>query len=77
MIIYGDFHSLGGTPKWLVYKANPIEMDDLGVPPFMETSIYLYYLYIILYMMYMNKSYIYMHLYIYIHCTMETSLVYL
>ena len=27
----------GGTPKWMVYKGNPIEMDDLGVPPFMET----------------------------------------
>ena len=24
----------GGTLKWLVYKGNPIEMDDLGVPPF-------------------------------------------
>ena len=27
----------GGTPKWLVYKGNPTKMDDLGVPPFMET----------------------------------------
>ena len=23
-----------GTPKWMVYKENPIKMDDLGVPPF-------------------------------------------
>ena len=29
----------GGTPKWMVYEGNPIEMDDLGVPPFMETPI--------------------------------------
>ena len=29
-----------GVPlKWLVYKGNPIKMDDLGVPPFMETAI--------------------------------------
>jgi len=30
----------GGTPKWMVYKGNPIEIDDLGVTPFMETPIY-------------------------------------
>ena len=24
----------GGTPKWMVYNGNPIEMDDLGVPLF-------------------------------------------
>ena len=29
----------GGTPKWMVYRENPTEMDDLGVPPFQETSI--------------------------------------
>ena len=30
----------GGTPKWMVYfMENPIKMDDLGVPPFMETPI--------------------------------------
>ena len=23
-----------GTPKWMVYKEHPIEMDHLGVPPF-------------------------------------------
>ena len=33
---------MGGTPKWMVYKftklmENPIEMDDLVAPPFMET----------------------------------------
>ena len=33
----------GGTPKWMAYKftkvimENPIEMDDLVAPPFMET----------------------------------------
>ena len=26
-------------PKWLVYRWEPIKMDDLGVPPLMETSI--------------------------------------
>ena len=28
----------GGTPKWMVYMEKPIKMDDLGVPPFKETS---------------------------------------
>ena len=28
-----------GTPKWMVYKENPIKMDDLGVPLFLETPI--------------------------------------
>ena len=26
-----------GTPKWMVYKGNPIKMDDLGVPLLLET----------------------------------------
>jgi len=30
-----------GTPKWMVYNGNPIERDDLGVPLFSETPIYL------------------------------------
>ena len=29
-----------GTPKWMVYKENPIKMDDLGVPLFLETTTY-------------------------------------
>ena len=30
--------SLYGTPKWMVYfMENPIKMDDLGVPLFLET----------------------------------------
>ena len=29
-----------GTPKWMIYMENRIEMDDLGVPLFSETSIY-------------------------------------
>ena len=29
-----------GTPKWMVYNGNPIKMDDLGVPLFLETPIY-------------------------------------
>ena len=29
-----------GTPKWIVYfMENPIKMDDLGVPLFLETPI--------------------------------------
>ena len=28
-----------GTPKWMVYNGNPIKMDDLGVPLFLETPI--------------------------------------
>ena len=36
----GGFHSHGGTPKWMVYfMGNPIKLDDIGVPPFQETSI--------------------------------------
>ena len=30
-----------GTPEWMVkIMENPVKMDDLGVPPFKETSIY-------------------------------------
>ena len=38
---YGCFHKIGGKPpKWMVnIMENPIKMDDLGVPPFLETSI--------------------------------------
>ena len=31
-----------GTPKWMVIVEIPIKMDDLGVPLFLETSIYCY-----------------------------------
>ena len=37
---YGCFQKMGGTPKWMVYNGTPIEMDDLGIPLFLETSIY-------------------------------------
>ena len=30
----------GGTPKWMVIMENPIKIDDLGVPLFLETPIY-------------------------------------
>ena len=31
----------GGPPKWMVYfMENPIKIDDLGVPLFLETPIY-------------------------------------
>ena len=29
-----------GTPEWMVIMETPIKMDDLGVPLFLETSIY-------------------------------------
>ena len=38
--IYMGVSKNGGTPKWMVkIMENPIKMDDLGVPPFKETSI--------------------------------------
>ena len=41
-----------GTPKWIVYNGKPIKMDDLGVPLFLETPIYIYtYLWILWYCM--------------------------
>ena len=44
---------------------NPIRMDDLGVPPFAETSIYLY-IYIHTYTHIYICVYIYVYIYIYI-----------
>ena len=32
-----------GTPKWMVYLENPIKVDDLGVPPFSETPMYVFF----------------------------------
>ena len=40
--LFGDFHGHGDTPIWMVYEGNPTEMDDLGVPPFLETSFRMY-----------------------------------
>ena len=37
---YGCWTKNSGTPKWMVYfMENPIKMDDLGVPLFLETPI--------------------------------------
>ena len=43
MNIYGGFHKWGYPLKWLVYnwKSN-IKTNDLRVPPFQETTIYIY-----------------------------------
>ena len=30
-----------GTPKWMVIMEHPMKMDDLGVPLFSETSMYI------------------------------------
>ena len=41
--IYMDVSKKGGTPKWMVkIMENPIKMDDLGVPLFLETPICIY-----------------------------------
>ena len=38
-----DVSENGGTPKWMVkIMENPIKMDDLGVPLFLETPIYVW-----------------------------------
>ena len=37
-----DVSENSGTPKWMVkIMEKPIKIDDLGVPPFKETPIYL------------------------------------
>ncbi len=38
---YLDVSKNSGTPKWIVkIMENPIKIDDLGVPLFLETPIY-------------------------------------
>jgi len=39
-VIYLGVSKNRGIPKWMVYNGNPIKMDDLVVPLFLETSIY-------------------------------------
>ena len=41
--IFGGFHSHGVTPiaGWFILVMdNPVKMDDLGLPPFQETTIW-------------------------------------
>ena len=39
-ILYMDVSKNSGTPTWMVYTGKPYEqMDDLGVPLFLETPI--------------------------------------
>ena len=41
--IYMDVSKNRDTPKWMVkIMENPIKIDDLGVPLFLETPIYIY-----------------------------------
>ena len=44
LYIYGCFQKIGvKPPKWMVYHGKPyFLMDDLGVPLFLETPIYIY-----------------------------------
>ena len=42
--VYMGVSKNGGTPKWMVYMESPIKIDDLGVPPFKETSIWCWWL---------------------------------
>ena len=45
--VYMKVSISGGIQKWLVYKGNPIKMDDLEVTLFQETTTYIYiYMYI-------------------------------
>jgi len=38
--LYGCFQKIGVPPKWMVKTMeNPIKIDDLGVPLFLETPI--------------------------------------
>jgi len=46
--LLGGFNYMGaskncGTPKWMVYNGKPLKMDDLGVPLFLETPIYVFF----------------------------------
>ena len=46
-ILYMGVSKNRGTPKWMVYiyiyiMEKPIKMDDLGVPLYLETPIYIY-----------------------------------
>ena len=36
------FPKIRVPPKWMIYNQKPIKMDDLGVPLFSETPIYVY-----------------------------------
>ena len=34
---------MGGTPKWMVFvRENAIKVDDLEIPPFVETCKYIH-----------------------------------
>ena len=36
-----------GTPKWMVYRENPIRMDDLGGPPlFLEALMNIFHIFL-------------------------------
>ena len=43
--IYMGVSKNSGTPKWMVYNGKPYysKLDDLGVPLFLETPIYIHH----------------------------------
>ena len=72
--IYEGFYKRGYPNSWMVYfMENPIKIYDLGIPPFMETHMYIYipiyicvYIQLYIYIYTYNIS-SYIHTYIYIH----------
>ena len=59
LVILEGFHKWGIPSSWMVYNGkSENKMDDLGVPPFLETSIY---------------STVHVYIYIYYTCTVYTA----
>ena len=74
--IYTDVSKNSGTPNWMVkIIENPIKTDDLGVPLFLETPIYLYKCiqrFLVYIAIYLKPSKTHVHIYVYIYIYMIT-----